>query len=103
MNLPSTVTGRTEKSVVFHIKDYRENLKFRYLFKLVEATSDGFAQAVLDRFQAYFSNLSTTVVRIGTSQEDKARAIQILNEMEKLSRELNAKINHVRRQTERSS
>jgi GTPase SAR1 family protein len=102
-NAVSRMKRETEKSVVFHIKDYRENLKFRYLFKLVEATSDGFAQAVLDRFQAYFSNLSTTVVRIGTSQEDKARAIQILNEMEKLSRELNAKINHVRRQTERSS
>jgi hypothetical protein len=93
----------TEKSVVFHIKDYRENLKFRYLYKLVKATSDGFAQGVLDRFQAHFSNLSATVERIGNNQEHKARAVQILNDMEEVLQELDAKIKKVRIQTEQSS
>ena len=46
------IKSDTEKSVVFNLKDYRENLKFRFLFKLIDATSEGFAQAVLDRFQA---------------------------------------------------
>jgi len=90
----------TEKSVVFHIKDFRENLKFKYLFKLIKATSDGFAQAVLDRFQAYFSDLSANIERIGTRQNDKAKAMQILNEMDQVSRELNAKIDRVRKEIE---
>jgi GTPase SAR1 family protein len=93
----------TGKSVVFHLKDYRENLKFRYLFKLAEATSDGFAQAVLDRFQAYFSDLSTTMERIGTSQNDKARAVKILNEMDQISRQLNKKLDLIRKEIAEAS
>jgi hypothetical protein len=93
----------TGKSVAFHLKDYRENLKFRYLFKLTEATSDGFAQTVLDRFQAYFSDLSAIMERIGTSKNDKARAMKILNEMDQISRQLNKKLDRIRKEIEQVS
>ena len=93
----------TGKSVAFHLKDYRENLKFRYLFKLAETTSDGFGQAVLDRFQAYFSDLSATMERIGSSQDDKARAVKILNEMEQVSRQLNKKLDLIRKEIAEAS
>ena len=93
----------TGKSVVFHLKDYRENLKFRYLFKLAETTSDGFGQAVLDRFQAYFSDLSATMERIGTSQNDKVRAVKILNEMDQVSRQLNKKLDLIRKEIAEAS
>ena len=86
----------TEKSIMFHIKDYRENLKFGYLFKLVEATSEDVAQAVLSRFQAYFSDLSTTVARLGARQNNKGQAMQVLDEMDKVVQELNFKIKRVR-------
>jgi hypothetical protein len=93
----------TEKSVVFNLKDYRENLKFRFLFKLVDATSDGFGQAVLDRFQAYFSDLSTTIERIGTSQKDKTQAIRILDQMGQTSQTLKGKVGQVREEIEQAS
>ena len=93
----------TLKSVVFHVKDYRENLKFRYLFKLVDATALGFAQAVLERFQAYFSNLSTAIERIGASQQDKAKAKEVLNEMDRVLQELEGRIDQVRKETEEGS
>jgi flagellin-like hook-associated protein FlgL len=86
----------TEKSIVFHMKDYRENLKFGYLFKLVDAASEDVAQAVLSRFQAYFSDLSTTVARLGARQNNKDQAMQVLDEMDKVVQELNVKINRVR-------
>ena len=88
----------TGKSVSFHLKDYRENLKFRYLFKLAEAASDSFAQTVLDRFQAYFSDLSVTMKRIGASQNDKAKAVKILDEMDQISRQLNTKLDLIRKE-----
>ena len=88
----------TGKSVSFHLKDYRENLKFRYLFKLAEAASDSFAQTVLDRFQAYFSDLSVTMKRIGASQNDKAKAVSILDEMDRISRQLNTKLDLIRKE-----
>jgi hypothetical protein len=93
----------TGKSVAFHLKDYRENLKFTYLFKLAEASSDGFAQTVLDRFQAYFSDLSTTMERIGTSQKDKSRAEKILSEMNEISRQLNKKLDLIRKEIAEAS
>jgi GTPase SAR1 family protein len=97
------IKRETEKSVAFNLKDYRENLKFRFFFKLVEATSDGFAQAVLDRFQAFFSDLSATIERIGTSQNDKTKAVHILNEMDQASQALQVKVDQVRKEIEEAS
>ena len=93
----------TARSVVFHLKDYRENIKFRYFFKLVEAASESFAQTVLERFQAYFSDLSATMERIGTSQTDKERARLIFDDMERTSRQLEAEINRIRQEIETAS
>jgi GTPase SAR1 family protein len=93
----------TARSVVFHLKDYRENLKFRYFFKLVEAASESFAQAVLERFQGYFSDFAATIERIGTSQSDKEKARQIFDDMERTSRELRDKINRIRGDIETAS
>ncbi len=102
-NAARRIKRETEKSVVFNLKDYRENLKFRFLFKLVDATSEGFAQAVLDRFQAYFSDLSATIDGIGTNQKDKARAIKILDDMDQVCRTLDSRIGKVREEIENAS
>jgi hypothetical protein len=90
----------TARSVVFHLKDYRENLKFSYFFKLVEAASESFAQTVLERFQAYFSDLTATTERIGTSQGNKEKAREIFLDMERTSRQLVEKINRIRTEIE---
>jgi hypothetical protein len=93
----------TAKSVVFHLKDYRENLKFRYFFKLVEAVSASFAQTVLEHFQVYFYDLAATLKCMGSSQDDKENARQILDDMERTSRELVNQINRIRGQIEKSA
>jgi GTPase SAR1 family protein len=90
------IKRETGKSLEFHLKDYRENLKFSYLFKLAEATSESYTQTALDRFQVYFSDLSGTTKHIGTSQSDKARAVNILKEMDQVSRQLNEKLDLIR-------
>ncbi|MBT8363188.1 MAG: dynamin family protein [Deltaproteobacteria bacterium] len=93
----------TAKSIAFHLKDYRENLIFGYLYKLVEVVSESFSQEVLARFQAYFSDLSVTVERIGNSQSDKEQAIKILEEMDRASKELIAALNRIRVEIDKSS
>jgi len=93
----------TARSVVFHLKDYRENLKFRYFFKLVEAVCDRFAQTVLERFQVYFSDLSAIIERVGTGQGDKEKARQILDDMERTLRLLAEKITGIRGEIETDS
>jgi GTPase SAR1 family protein len=93
----------TARSVVFHLKDYRENLKFSYFFKLVEAASESYAQTVQERFQAYFSDLTSTTERIGTNQGDKEKARKIFVDMDRTSRELVEKINRIRMEIETSA
>jgi len=92
----------TVRSVVFQLKDYRENLKFRYFFKLVESVSESFTQTVLERFQAYFSDLSATIERIGTRQSDKEKARKVLDDMERAARELGDKLNRIRGEVEKN-
>jgi GTPase SAR1 family protein len=93
----------TARSVVFHLKDYRENLKFSYFFNLVEGVAASFAETVLEHFQAYFSDLSATVERIGTRQSDREKARLILDDMERASRELISKINRLRGEIENAT
>jgi hypothetical protein len=92
----------TAKSIAFHLKDFRENLKFRYFFKLVEAVSTSFGQTVLQHYQAYFSNLSATIERIGTRKSDKKKAKSILDELEKACEEMMAKIEGIRTEIEKA-
>ena len=102
-NAANRIKRETEKSVVFNLKDYRENLKFRFLFKLVEATSEGFAEAVLERFQAYFSDLAATIEGIGTNQKNKTQAMKILDDMDQVCQKLNTRIAEVRQEIEAAS
>ena len=85
------------KTMVFHLKDYRENLKFSYLHGLIEAASDSFSQTLLDRFQAYFSDITTTIGHLSNSQFDKEKALKILNEMDQVSQGLTDKLEQIRR------
>jgi len=102
-NAARRIKRETEKSVVFNLKDYRENLKFRFLFKLVDATSEGFTQAVLERFQAYFSDLSATIEGVGTNQKNKTRAMKILDDMDQVCQTLDVRIRKVREEIENAS
>ena len=54
----------TEESLLFQCKDYRENLKFRYLYKLVDAVSQTMAETVLSRFQTFGSDTATALQQI---------------------------------------
>ncbi|HHP7234425.1 MAG TPA: dynamin family protein [Desulfobacterales bacterium] len=54
----------TEESLLFQCKDYRENLKFRYLYKLVDAVSQAMAETVLSRFQTFGSDTATALQQI---------------------------------------
>lgn len=60
----------TEQSVRFHLKDYRENIKFGYIFKLVESASDQIVAQLLERFQAYEADLSALAANLDTKHSD---------------------------------
>lgn len=92
----------TERSIVFLFKDYKENLKFQYIFKLVEAVSNKFYDALLDRFQAYVADLSNVVDLISNKKIDKQRTSELLKEMELTSQEISQRITAVREEIDSS-
>lgn len=71
----------TEKSVIFHFNEYRENMKFKYLFKLVDVLSDVLDRELLRGFNSYADDLSTTIERINNNKIDKMKTRQILAEI----------------------
>ncbi|MEA1947636.1 MAG: dynamin family protein, partial [Thermodesulfobacteriota bacterium] len=90
----------TEKSVIFHFKDYQENIKFQYIYKLIEAASNCLYETLIDRFQVYVTDLSDVVERIDNKLVDKQRASEILKEMEQTSMGIDGRINIIREKIE---
>ena len=61
----------TEESLVFHFKNYKENLKFQYVFQLVDAVSDNIHDVLMERFHDYTRDLSHLTGSMAKNQVDK--------------------------------
>ena len=70
----------TERSVLFHFKDYRENIKFRYMFPMLESAADQIAETLLDRFRSYEDDLSQMAALVHADQADKGARADALRE-----------------------
>ncbi|HUV78340.1 MAG TPA: dynamin family protein [Desulfobacterales bacterium] len=85
----------TERSMAFFFKDYQENIKFQYMYKIVEAVSNSLYASLIDRFQAYAADLSNTVELINDTLIDKEQASTTLQEMAVTAGKIEEKINTV--------
>lgn len=63
----------TLESLVFHFKNYRENLKFQYIFLLVDAVSENIHNTMVERFHDYTQDLSELTGSMVKNQIDKDR------------------------------
>lgn len=70
----------TERSVLFHFKDYRENIKFRYMFPMVASAADQISDVLLDRFRTYEEDLTQMAGLIDADQADKSARADVLRE-----------------------
>jgi hypothetical protein len=86
----------TERSIIFLFKDYRENIKFQYLFKIADAASGRLIETLFDRFQAYVADFSTIEELMKQEQSEKERTSQILKEMELVAGSINERVDAVR-------
>jgi hypothetical protein len=90
----------TERSVIFHFKDYRENIKFQYIFKRIETVSNSHYQALLNRFRVHSADLSDIVNLINNKKIDKTHTFDTLKEMELASKEIKNRIRNSRENIE---
>jgi len=92
----------TLKSVVEQLRDYRENLKFAFLLKLVEKFADNLSDLMIDRFRLFFTDLSAVADRLDSTKTDKQQVSKILAEMNQRAAEVRGSIAHVRRRIEQA-
>ena len=71
------VVRETRESLAFHLRDYQENLKFAYLYRLTEVVVSRLSQAVAEQVEAYSADFATLADRVSTRQVDKERAAAV--------------------------
>jgi hypothetical protein len=96
----SRMKKEMEKATVSLFKDYKENLKFQYIFKIVDMVSNNFYEVLLDRFQAYITDLSEISRFISEKRIDRERVAGVLKNMEVTGGEINKRIKSVREKIE---
>ena len=77
------IKRETRQALEFHLKDYQENLKFKYLFRLAEIAAQRLEQAVVQQLQAYSADFGVLADRLGTRQGDKEGAVALLADMDR--------------------
>jgi hypothetical protein len=86
----------TERSILFHMKDYRENMKYQYMLKLADAAASALYGQVQERFQHHGADLSRLVDLMGEERLDKQEVSASLARMGEASQSLQDKISNLR-------
>lgn len=91
----------TEEAVRFHFKNYRENVKFQYLFKLVDASADVFHTVLIERFEAFGSDFEAMAVRIDREKADSSGSVAAMGAMRETFGQVRPALDELRRQLQR--
>jgi len=78
----SRMKKETGKSIIFHFKNYNENIKFQYIFKLIDLISEHIYQMMMARFYDYSRDLSELMNLTSAKKVDKEQVSVSLNEIE---------------------
>ncbi|MGD8844581.1 MAG: dynamin family protein [Desulfobacteraceae bacterium] len=73
----------TVRSVYEHFKDYRENIKFQYVLRLVDATKVRLYEGLTEYFRVYVSDLKEVISTMGSERNDKKQMDEALEVIEK--------------------
>ena len=76
------IKRETQQALVFHLKDYQENLKFKYLFILAESAAQRLSQAVGEQLQSYSADFGGLAERLNSNRSNKEHATAVLVEMD---------------------
>lgn len=69
----------TEQSVLFHLKSYRENLKFQYVSRLIDAVATALFQQLTERFSGYLTDLSDLTQLVDQQETEKMASLEALD------------------------
>jgi hypothetical protein len=94
------IKRETQRSVALHFKDYQENIKFQYIFKMTDAMSNQLYETLMEKFQSYALNVSTVIERVKERHVDKEAARNMLKRIETQSMSFTQKIDWLKERLE---
>jgi hypothetical protein len=90
----SRMKKETVSSLIFHFKNYNENIKFQYIFKFIDLVSDQIFALMMERFHDYSQDLKGVTNATATQQVDREQLAASLREVQS---ELNAVTERIRK------
>jgi len=90
----------TEDSLQFQFKDYRENLKFTYLFRLLEEVAQRLVETLTDRFQAYGSDTTEISAHFDRQLSDRQHIATLIKDMQITAGDIDDMISRLRQAVE---
>jgi hypothetical protein len=78
----SRMKKETAESLIFHFKNYNENIKFQYIFKFIDLISDRLYSLMMERFHDYSQDLSGAMSLTAVKQVDKEQMFSSLRDVE---------------------
>jgi hypothetical protein len=95
------IREETEGSITFHLNNYKENLKFQYLYRMVDIASATLHETLLDRFNAFTTDMSEMMGLVDADQSSRGQAVDILNGIEESSRGIMERVSRLKGEIDR--
>ena len=95
------IREETEGSITFHLNNYKENLKFQYLYRLVDIASATLHETLLDRFNAFTTDMSEMMGLVDADQSSRGQTVDILNGIEESSRGIMERVSRLKGEIDR--
>ena len=92
MDAVERMKKETRQSILSNFNDYKENLKYQYFFKIIDASSRDMYETAVDRFQAYTADLTKVDQAIFDKGQESLRALELLDEMARKAANLEKRI-----------
>ncbi|MBU4002351.1 MAG: dynamin family protein [Proteobacteria bacterium] len=90
----------TVESIRYNFKNYRENIKFQYVLKLVEKVSEFMIGELGDRFQLYMTDLTRLSGLLDDKEISRKDALTLLSEMDLMADSILDRIHSARKNME---
>ena len=86
----------TERSISMQFRDYQENVKFQYLFRLTDTMVHQLNEDLRERFQIYYTDASQMIALVKEEHVDKERIKESMQEIGETAREYLERIEKLR-------
>jgi hypothetical protein len=90
------VKRETERSIKSQFMDYREHIKFQYLFKFIDGYANTIHESLVSHFASYQGALSHMSEEVDYQSTNKQETIQTLNKLRIETERISGQINSLR-------